>query len=97
MKKNKEILIATSNNGKIKEFENLLAEYKVVSLKDYDIEDAIEDGTSFFLKQHVETLDMSSCKFADITMPIYACRHIQTYIYLNKINHVSFNANCCKK
>ena len=47
MKKNKEILIATSNNGKIKEFENLLAEYKVVSLKDYDIEDAIEDGTSF--------------------------------------------------
>ena len=47
LKKNKEILIATSNNGKIKEFENLLAEYKVVSLKDYDIEDAIEDGTSF--------------------------------------------------
>ena len=47
MKKNKEILIATSNNGKIKEFENLLDEYKVVSLKDYDIEDAIEDGTSF--------------------------------------------------
>ena len=47
MKKNKEILIATSNNGKVKEFENLLAEYKVVSLKDYDIEDAIEDGTSF--------------------------------------------------
>ena len=47
MKKNKEILIATSNNGKIEEFENLLAEYKVVSLKDYDIEDAIEDGTSF--------------------------------------------------
>ena len=48
LKKNKEILIATSNNGKIKEFENLLAEYKVVSLKDYDIEDAIEDGTSFW-------------------------------------------------
>ena len=47
MKKNKEILIATSNNGTVKEFENLLAEYKVVSLKDYDIEDAIEDGTSF--------------------------------------------------
>jgi len=47
LKKNKEILIATSNNGKIEEFENLLAEYKVVSLKDYDIEDAIEDGTSF--------------------------------------------------
>ena len=47
MKKNKEILIATSNKGKIEEFENLLAEYKVVSLKDYDIEDAIEDGTSF--------------------------------------------------
>ncbi len=44
LKKNKEILIATSNNGKIKEFENLLAEYKVVSLKDYDIEDAIANG-----------------------------------------------------
>ena len=43
MKKNKEILIATSNNGKIKEFENLLAEYKVVSLKDYDIEDFVDD------------------------------------------------------
>ncbi len=47
MKKNKDILIASSNIGKIREFENLLKDYNVVSLNDFDIEDAIEDGTSF--------------------------------------------------
>ena len=47
MKKNKDILIASSNIGKIREFKNLLKDYNVVSLHDFDIEDAIEDGTSF--------------------------------------------------
>ena len=47
LKKNKEILIATSNQGKIKEFNKLFENHKLYSLKDLHIEDAVEDGTSF--------------------------------------------------
>ena len=47
MKNNKEILIATSNHGKVKEFEKLLKHHKLFSLTDLNIEDAIEDGSSF--------------------------------------------------
>ena len=47
MKNNKEILIATSNPGKVKEFEKLLKHHKLFSLTDLNIEDAIEDGSSF--------------------------------------------------
>ncbi len=48
MKKNKEILIATSNEGKVKEFNKLFKNHQLYSLKDLNIEDAIENGTSFF-------------------------------------------------
>lgn len=48
MKNNNEILIASSNEGKIKEFKNLFEEYKIFSLTDLKINDAIEDGHSFF-------------------------------------------------
>ena len=44
---NKEILIATSNPGKVKEFEELFKHHKLFSLTDLNIEDAIEDGSSF--------------------------------------------------
>ena len=47
MKNNKEILIATSNPGKVKEFEKLLKHHRLFSLTDLNIEDAIEDGSSF--------------------------------------------------
>ena len=47
MKKNKEILIATSNEGKVKEFNKIFKNQKLYSLKDFDIEDAVESGTSF--------------------------------------------------
>ena len=47
LKKNKEILIATSNEGKVNEFVKLLDDYDVYSLVDLNLEDAIEDGTSF--------------------------------------------------
>ena len=47
MKKNKEILIATSNQGKVKEFNKLFKNHKLYSLSDLNIEDAVEDGSSF--------------------------------------------------
>tara|TARA_B100001079_G_C16379325_1_gene501273 strand:+ start:942 stop:1535 length:594 start_codon:yes stop_codon:yes gene_type:complete len=47
LKSSKEIMIATSNVGKVKEFNNLFKGYKILSLKDLDIEDPIENGTSF--------------------------------------------------
>ena len=47
MKNKKEILIATSNPGKVKEFEKLFKHHKLFSLTDLNIEDAIEDGSSF--------------------------------------------------
>ena len=47
LKKNKEILIATSNKGKVNEFIKLFDDYNILSLVDLTIDDAIEDGTSF--------------------------------------------------
>jgi len=47
LKNNKEILIATSNPGKVKEFEKLFKSHTLFSLRDLNIEDAIEDGSSF--------------------------------------------------
>jgi XTP/dITP diphosphohydrolase len=47
LKKNKEILIATSNQGKVKEFNKLFKNHKLYSLSDLNIEDAVEDGSSF--------------------------------------------------
>ena len=47
MKNNKELLIASSKQGKVKEFKKLFQTHKVFSLIDLSIEDAIEDGSSF--------------------------------------------------
>ena len=47
LKKNKEILIATSNKGKVNEFVNLFEDYDVFNLTDLGLGDAVEDGTSF--------------------------------------------------
>ena len=47
MKSNGDILIASSNKGKLKEFKKLFKDHKVFSLSDLDIRDAIEDGDSF--------------------------------------------------
>jgi len=47
LKSNDHILIASSNEGKLKEFKKLFKDHKVFSLSDLDIRDAIEDGDSF--------------------------------------------------
>ena len=47
MQKIEKALIATSNSGKIKEFQKIFFELDLVSLADLNIEDAIEDGLSF--------------------------------------------------
>ena len=48
MKNSNEILIASSNQGKVKEFKKLFKDHKIFSLSDFNIEDAIENGSSFF-------------------------------------------------
>ena len=47
MKSNDDILIASSNKGKLKEFKKLFRDHKVFSLSDLNIGDATEDGRSF--------------------------------------------------
>ena len=47
MKNKKEILVASSNLGKIKEFKKLFNSYQIFSLNDFQIDDPIEDGDSF--------------------------------------------------
>ena len=47
MKSNNEILIATSNPGKVNEFKKLFDSHKLYSLSDLEIEGPIEDGNSF--------------------------------------------------
>ena len=47
MKNNDEILIATSNKGKVKEFKKLFQNHNIFSLTDLGIVDAVEDGSSF--------------------------------------------------
>ena len=47
MKRDKEILLASSNKGKIAEFQKIFVNKNLVSLSDLGIGDAIEDGLSF--------------------------------------------------
>jgi len=47
LKNNEEILIATSNKGKVKEFKKLFQTHNIFSLTDLGIVDAVEDGSSF--------------------------------------------------
>ena len=47
MRSNNEILIATSNPGKVNEFKKLFDSHKLYSLSDLEIEGPIEDGNSF--------------------------------------------------
>jgi XTP/dITP diphosphohydrolase len=47
LKRNKEILLASSNKGKIAEFQKIFVNKNLVSLSDLGIGDAIEDGLSF--------------------------------------------------
>ena len=48
MLKNKKILLASSNKGKIKEFKKIFNNFEVISQEDLGISDAVEDGMSFF-------------------------------------------------
>ena len=48
MEENRKILLATSNKGKLKEFNNIFNNYELISQSTLDIKDAIEDGATFF-------------------------------------------------
>src|SRR5210317_15331 len=45
---NKKILLASSNQGKIREFKKIFDKYELVSQEELGIKDAVEDGMSFF-------------------------------------------------
>jgi len=46
--KNKKILLATSNKGKIREFKKIFHDFELISQEELDIDDAVEDGLTFF-------------------------------------------------
>ena len=48
MEANKKILLATSNQGKLKEFKKLFSNFNFISQVELGINDAIEDGLTFF-------------------------------------------------
>lgn len=48
MLKNKKILLATSNKGKIREFKKIFHDFEIISQEELDIDDADEDGLTFF-------------------------------------------------
>lgn len=48
MEENRKILLATSNKGKLKEFNDIFNNYELISQSTLGIEDAIEDGATFF-------------------------------------------------
>ena len=48
MEENKKILLATSNQGKLKEFKKLFSGFNFISQVELGIDDAIEDGLTFF-------------------------------------------------
>ena len=46
--KNNKILLASSNQGKIREFKKIFNGFELISQEELRIDDAIEDGISFF-------------------------------------------------
>ena len=48
MEESKKILLATSNEGKLKEFKKLFTKFDFVYQTELGINDAIEDGLTFF-------------------------------------------------
>jgi XTP/dITP diphosphohydrolase len=48
LEENRKILLATSNKGKLKEFNDIFNNYELISQSTLDIKDAIEDGATFF-------------------------------------------------
>jgi XTP/dITP diphosphohydrolase len=48
LEENKKILLATSNEGKLKEFKKLFTKFDLVYQTELGINDAIEDGMTFF-------------------------------------------------
>ena len=48
MLKNNKVLLASSNQGKIREFKKIFKDFDFISQEDLGIDDAIEDGISFF-------------------------------------------------
>lgn len=59
----KKLLVASKNQGKIKEFKNILTDFKIISLLDLEFPpDVIEDGSSFrenAVKKAVEIFNFS--------------------------------------
>ena len=48
LQKNNKILLATSNKGKIKEFNNIFSDFHLIPQDDFGISEPIEDGLTFF-------------------------------------------------
>ena len=48
MLKNNKVLLASSNQGKIREFKKIFKGFDFISQEDLGIDDAVEDGISFF-------------------------------------------------
>ena len=48
MEESKKILLATSNQGKLKEFKKLFNKLDLICQTDLGIDDAVEDGMTFF-------------------------------------------------
>jgi XTP/dITP diphosphohydrolase len=46
--KNNKILLASSNQGKIREFKKIFKRFDLISQVDLGINDVVEDGISFF-------------------------------------------------
>jgi XTP/dITP diphosphohydrolase len=46
--KNNKVLLASSNQGKIREFKKIFKGFDFISQEDLGIDDAVEDGISFF-------------------------------------------------
>ena len=53
-KKDKEIVIASGNKGKIKEAQEILKEYKIVPMKDIGIEIDVEEDQETFIKNAIK-------------------------------------------
>ena len=48
LQENKQIVIASSNKGKLKEFKKIFDGFEIISQSELGIKDAIEDGKTFF-------------------------------------------------
>ena len=69
MLKNNKVLLASSNQGKIREFKKIFKGFDVISQEDLGIDDAVEDGISFF-ENALKKLDMVQINQDSLLLPM---------------------------